>query len=198
MLYLEVQCICPVVFRWTLSCALWCSPCWWTGVNCTVRLGFTTLSRPSLALSSSSSSSSHHTMRFVFVQSQLNLQFSALTCSDQSSLLRQYHHFIHSRTVIPRSHVLLAITVLEWIKWALCPVPSCPSLLLYSAQVPNKQVVISIRHKARSLPHMDGSVVFARLRQCTPHLIHGSLVPPHPNCISMGFSHFWSPRHLAD
>jgi len=29
--------------------------------------------------------------------------------------------------------------------------------------------------------HMDGSVVFARLRQCAPHLIHASLAHPNPN-----------------
>ena len=33
-------------------------------------------------------------------------------------------------------------------------------------------------------PHADGSVVFARVRQCAPHLTHASLDPPesvHPN-----------------
>jgi len=31
-------------------------------------------------------------------------------------------------------------------------------------------------HKAASPPHMDGTIVFARLRQCAPHLIMVSLV----------------------
>ena len=31
-----------------------------------------------------------------------------------------------------------------------------------------------IWHKAASLPHTNGSVVFARLRQCAPHLVHQS------------------------
>jgi len=33
-----------------------------------------------------------------------------------------------------------------------------------------KQVVKVIWHKPASQPHMDGSVVFIRWRQCTPHI----------------------------
>jgi len=41
-----------------------------------------------------------------------------------------------------------------------------------------KQVVKVIWHKAASLSHTDGSIVFARWRQwAPPHLIHGSLDP---------------------
>jgi len=36
----------------------------------------------------------------------------------------------------------------------------------------DKQVVKVICHKAASQPHTDGSIVFARWRQCTPHLVH--------------------------
>jgi len=33
-----------------------------------------------------------------------------------------------------------------------------------------KQVVKVTLHKATSSPHTDGSIVFARWRQCTPHM----------------------------
>ena len=36
----------------------------------------------------------------------------------------------------------------------------------------SKQVVTVIWHKASSPPHTDNSVVFARRRQCAPHLVH--------------------------
>jgi len=36
----------------------------------------------------------------------------------------------------------------------------------------------SIWQQAASLPHMDGSVVFVKWRQCAPHLIYASLGPP--------------------
>jgi len=53
-------------------------------------------------------------------------------------------------------------------------------------------VVKVMCHKVASPPHTDGSVVFVRLRQCTPHLIHGSVGPPYsnPNCISVGSAVF--------
>jgi len=35
-----------------------------------------------------------------------------------------------------------------------------------------------IWHKAASLPHTDGSLVFIRWRQCAPHLMHASFGPP--------------------
>jgi len=40
---------------------------------------------------------------------------------------------------------------------------------------------------------MDSSVIFARLRQCAPHLTHASLDPPesyNPNNISIGSAVF--------
>jgi len=40
-----------------------------------------------------------------------------------------------------------------------------------------EQVIKVIWHKAGSPPHMDGSVVFSRWRQCALHLIHASLSP---------------------
>ena len=36
----------------------------------------------------------------------------------------------------------------------------------------SKEVVKVIWHKAASPPHTDGSIVFARRRQCAPHLVH--------------------------
>jgi len=59
-----------------------------------------------------------------------------------------------------------------------------------SSEVNWKQVVKVIWRKAAS-PHMDVSVVFAKFRQCVPHLIHVSLGPPEstphdPNGISIG------------
>jgi len=41
------------------------------------------------------------------------------------------------------------------------------------------QVVKVLWHKAASPPHMDGSVVFARLCQCAPHLVHTNWHPQH-------------------
>jgi len=38
-----------------------------------------------------------------------------------------------------------------------------------------KQAAKVIWRKATTLPHMNSSVEFARLRQCAPHLIHASL-----------------------
>jgi len=35
--------------------------------------------------------------------------------------------------------------------------------------------LMQFNKKAASLPHVDGSFVFARSRQCSPHLINGSL-----------------------
>ena len=40
-----------------------------------------------------------------------------------------------------------------------------------------KQVVKVIWQQAAKLPHMDSSMVFARLHQCAPHPIHASLGP---------------------
>ena len=40
-----------------------------------------------------------------------------------------------------------------------------------------EQVVKLIWHKATSPPHTDGSVVFATLRQCAPHLLHPNRHP---------------------
>jgi len=39
--------------------------------------------------------------------------------------------------------------------------------------------ITSGHSKATLPPHTDGSVIFARWRQCAPHLIHGSLNPPN-------------------
>jgi len=41
-----------------------------------------------------------------------------------------------------------------------------------------QQVVSVIWQQAASPPHMDGSMIFARWRQCTLHLIHASFGPP--------------------
>ena len=38
-------------------------------------------------------------------------------------------------------------------------------------------MIKDIWHKAASPPHTDGSVVFARLRQCTPNLVHPNRHP---------------------
>ena len=54
-----------------------------------------------------------------------------------------------------------------------------------------ERVVKVIRQKGRaSPPHMDGSIVFARLRQCA--LPHNMLpwIPHIPNCISIGSAVF--------
>ena len=40
------------------------------------------------------------------------------------------------------------------------------------------QVLKVIRQQAALLPHVDGSMVFARWHQCAPHPIHASLGPP--------------------
>jgi len=49
--------------------------------------------------------------------------------------------------------------------------------------IPNpKQVVKVIRQQAASLPHMDGSIVFVRLRQCAAPIIRAaSMGPPDPS-----------------
>ena len=50
----------------------------------------------------------------------------------------------------------------------------------------------NLTKKAASLPHMDGSMVFARLCQCAPHLIHAALAhsSPQPERHLDQFSHF--------
>jgi len=58
-----------------------------------------------------------------------------------------------------------------------------------------QQVVKAIRQQASTPPRMDGSMVYARWRQCAPHLIHASLCPvPNqvklPNSISIGAAVF--------
>jgi len=45
---------------------------------------------------------------------------------------------------------------------------------------PNAQQMVKvIWHKATSPPHTDSSIVFARLCQCVPHLVHPSQHPYH-------------------
>jgi len=48
--------------------------------------------------------------------------------------------------------------------------------LLHSATINNRWSK-QLDKKAALLPHMDGTVVFARWRQCAPQLIHASLGP---------------------
>ena len=56
----------------------------------------------------------------------------------------------------------------------------------------HEQVVKVIWHKAASPPHIDGSVVFIRWRQCAPYLIWfpGPIRLSIPICISIGSAVF--------
>ena len=49
-------------------------------------------------------------------------------------------------------------------------------MFLLSANITSGQS--NLIQKAALLPHMDASIVFARWRQCAPHIIHASLDPP--------------------
>jgi len=54
--------------------------------------------------------------------------------------------------------------------------------------------MVKFDKKAASPPHTENSIVFARWRQCAPHLIYASLGPPKsvPQTASWSVQLFWT------
>jgi len=57
----------------------------------------------------------------------------------------------------------------------------------------DRETIKVVWHKAASLPHTDGSIVFARWRQCATHLLHPNRYPHRTNVLPL----CWVPLSIS-